>query len=238
MYRHLTLSLAVAVCLSARPTLVAQKGGKPKPVDQSATASFRCAGLGSAPLCGASGIVVPDSITGDGRPYVGTGTAIQGSGAFLRADGEFALEIRSGGGRTVHLSFAEQVAPPTGTFFRKTFTQATLESFHLNTNVIDPVSGADASGALLAIPVGQTWPSRIKAFWTDPYGVEYTIRFNPRDYPGSSHVSVSRDSDRTWTIEALYTDVARLVSPPQGRRGSLTDEGLYSMPFKLTFTVP
>ena len=238
MYRHPTLWLAVAVCVSATPTLVAQKGGKPKPADQSATASFRCAGLASDPPCGAPDAVVADSITGDGGPYVGTGTVISGSGAFLRADGEFVLELRSGGGRTIHLSFAEQVAPPSGTFFRKTFTHATLESFHLNSNVIDPASGEDASGALLAIPVGQTWPSRIKAFWTDPYGVEYTIRFNPRDYPGSSHVWVTRDADRTWTIEARYTDVARLVSPPQGRRGSLTDEGLYSMPFKLTFTVP
>jgi len=123
MYRHPTLWLAVAVFLSASPTLVAQKGGKPKPADQSATASFRCAGLASDPPCGASGAVVPDAITGDGGQYVGTGTVISGSGAFLRADGEFVLELRSGGGRTIHLSFAEQVVPPSGTFFRKTFTQ-------------------------------------------------------------------------------------------------------------------
>ena len=119
MYRHPTLWLAVAVCVSATPTLVAQKGGKPKPADQSATASFRCAGLASDPPCGASDAVVPDSITGDGGPYVGTGTVISGSGAFLRADGEFVLELRSGGGRTIHLSFAEQVAPPSGTFFER-----------------------------------------------------------------------------------------------------------------------
>ena len=147
------------------------------------------------------------------KRYVGVGNTLSGSGAFLRSDGELALDLRSGGGRTIYLNFAEQAAPPSGSFFRKTFTHATLASFHLNTNVINPATNQDASGALLAIPIGQTWPSRIKAFWTDPYGVEYTIRFNPDHYPGSTYVWITR-SQNTWTIEAGYTEYARLVSPP------------------------
>ena len=178
-------------------------------------------------------------VTGDGQPYVGVGDLATGSGAHLRlADGEFVFDIRAGRGRRVYLNFAERVAGPSGSFTRKTFTQATLDSFHLNTNVIHPVTREQPANSLYAIPLGQTWPSRIKSFWTHRVPVEYTIRFNPEDYPGSTNIWITREGENTWTIEAGYNDIARLVSPPQGRRGALTDEGLYSMPFKVTFTVP
>jgi hypothetical protein len=223
----------------AYPTATAQKGGKPKTQDRSATATFRCAAFDP---CGPSGFVVQDSLTGDGNAYVGVGDLISGSGAFVRSDGEFSFDLRAGGGRFVYLNFAEQVAGPSGSLSRKTFDQATLDSFHLNTNVINPATGQDASGALLGIPVGQTWPSRIKAFWTDPYGIDYVIRFNPDHYPGSTYVWITRESENAWSIEAGHTEVARLVSvphDPKGKPGSLTaDEGLYVLPFKLTVTVP
>ena len=238
MHLSRALWLALTIVLAASGAF-AQKGGKPQPADQPATASFRCAGFDP---CGSPGFVVQDSITGDGNVYVGVGNTLSGSGAFLRSDGELALDLRSGGTRLIYLNFAVQAAAPSGGFFRKTFTQATLASFHLNTNVINPATGQEASGALLAIPDGETWPSRIRAFWTDPYGVEYTIRFNPDDYPGSTYVWITRESPNTWTVEAGYADVARLVSTPpnpKGKPGSLTaDEGLYVMPFKVTFTVP
>ncbi len=232
------LCLATIIATTV-PIAFAQKGGKPKPADQSGTASFRCAGLTP---CGPPGFVVQDSITGDGNAYVGVGDLISGSGAFVRSDGEFSLDLRAGRGRFVYLNFEEQVAGPSGSFSRKTFDQATLDSFHLNTNVINPATGQDASGALLAIPVGQTWPSRIKAFWTDPYGIDYVIRFNPDHYPGSTYVWITREGENTWSIEAGHAEVARLVSTPhdpKGKPGSQTvDEGLYVMPFKMTLTIP
>jgi hypothetical protein len=241
MRRIFTLCLAAAVCLAGN-SLVAQKGGKPKPANQPATAWFRCNGPnppdGPGP-CGAEGFVLSDSITGDGRTYVGTGDLSTGSGAFLRYDGEFVLELRSLGVRFAYLDFRHVVAPSAG-FHRKTFEQATLEQFHFNTNVLD-LNGEESEGGLTGLMVGERRQARIKAYWTDQYGVSYTIRFNSAAYPPSTNVSVTRDTANQWTIEAFEWDVAQLVSPPESSKGKPTgptDEGFYRMPFKITFTVP
>jgi len=79
-----------------------------------------------------------------------------------------------------------------------------LALFH--TNVIDPVTGGEASNGLSSIPVGATWPSRLKlAFDTvasDGKVIQWAVRFNPRDYPPSDHVSVLRTSLTSWEIFA------------------------------------
>ena len=77
----------------------------------------------------------------------------------------------------------------------------------------------------------------MKGNWTDTYGVTYTIRFNPTDYPESTHAHVRRDGQNAWTIYATDTDIARLVSPGIHHQGPL-DEGSYRIPFEITFTVP
>jgi hypothetical protein len=237
------ISLLSLVCLTLTPTLSAQKGGKPKPTNQGATALFRCngpnppsPGTGS---CGAEGFIRWDSITGDGSTYVGTGDLSMGSVAYLRSDGEFVLELRDLGGRFAFLDFRHVVSPPTG-FHRKTWEQTRVEQFHLNTNALDP-SGQELSGGLNDLLPGETRPARIKAYWTDQYGVSYTIRFNAAAYIGSTNVSVTRDSANQWTIEASEWDIAQLVSPPESSKGKPTgptDEGFYHLPFKITFTVP
>ena len=242
MHRTLALCLVVAMCLTGNSPSFAQKGGKPKPVDQSATAWFRCNGPnppdGPSP-CGREGFVLSDSITGDGWTYVGSGDLWTGTDAFLRDDGEFALDLRSLGGRFAYLDFRHVIAEPTG-FHRKTWPQTTLEQFHLNTNVLD-ANGQELSGGLTALLPGESRPARIKAYWTDQYGVSYTIRFNVAAYPGTTNVTATRDSANQWTIEAAEWDIAQLVSPPESSRGKPTgptDEGFYHMPFKITFTVP
>jgi hypothetical protein len=80
-FRYLSFAAVVAV-LGSTADLGAQKGRKPKPVDQIATATFRCSGPTAATHeppgipCGPSATWgVPDAITGDGNPYVGVGTA-------------------------------------------------------------------------------------------------------------------------------------------------------------------
>jgi hypothetical protein len=240
-----TLWLALIVCLATVPAL-SQKG-KPKAVDQPVRAMFRSTGLGPPeigpegeeyPRCGPDALDVKDCITGDDDVvYEGTGDVITGSGAFLRADGEFALIIRPTNGRTVYLNFAQQISPPSGTFYRKNFTTQTLNSFNFNTNLIDPATRLEVSGGLPAMAVGARLAARIRAFWTDPGGFDYTIRFNPDHYPGSTYATVTRVGDYEWTIEAFDGDAARLVSPPERRKGvstAQTDEGLYHMPFHIT----
>lgn len=230
--------LVLLVVSIASVVVFGQKGGKPKPQLLHATASFRCGAIIPDWSCGPAGFVVADAIMGDGGSYVGTGDLLSGSGALLRDDGEAHFDVRAGSGRKIHLNFTEQVAAPSGTP-RKTFTNATLDAFHLHTNVVTP-AGLVADGGLRAIPLYQTWPSRIVAFWTDSYGVTYTIRFNPEHYPGSTNVWITRDGDTAWTIEALHTDVGQLLSTVEqkGKPSSPANEGFYSMPFKITLTVP
>jgi hypothetical protein len=208
-------------------------------VDRPAVATFRCNGstaLGHQPPgtpCGPWS--VSDAITGDGQPDVGVGDT-SGSGACVRFDGELDLILRPTETRMLFLNFEHQIAPPSGSFWRKTFTFADLRGIGINTNVIDPNTQAEASNGALSIPVGATWPTRIKGNWNDPYGVLYTIRFNPRDYPGSTHAWVRRDSETQWVLYATDAEVARLVSPGIRHQGPI-DEGTYLMPFEITFTL-
>ena len=248
MFHRYVGFVAVVVGLGLTADLGAQKGGKPpKAVDKIATATFRCNGPTAAthePVgtpCGPSATWgVPDAITGDGSPYVGVGTtAFPGTGAFLRSDGELEVILRAGGGRMLYLNFEKQHLPPSGSFWRKTFNFADLDAIDINTNVIDPRTNDVAGNGALSIPVGATWPTRIKGNWNDPYGVLYTIRFNPADYPGSTHAWVTRTADNAWTLFATDVDIARLVSPGSGKgKTGPTDEGHYLMPFEITFTVP
>ena len=104
---------------------------------------------------------------------------------------------------------------------RKTFDFADLTDIAINSNVIDPSTGEVAINGALAIPVGSTWPTRIKGNWVDPYGQLYTIRFNPVDYPGSTNARVTRTGENSWKLWATEIDVARLVTAglaPQGTR--------------------
>ena len=215
-------------CLSLTAIVGAQKGGKPKPVDRPGTAVFRCIGPTAATHspagvpCGPES--VPDAITGDQPAYNAT----------LRFDGEFDLYTQSTAGRIVFLNFESVLSPAAG---RKNFDFADVPSIGLNTNVIIPGTETVAGNGILSIPIGATWPTRIKGNWNDPYGVLYTIRFNPTDYPGSTHAHVTRTGEKSWTIFATDGDIARLVSPGVRHQGPL-DEGSYLMPFEINFTVP
>ena len=88
---------------------------------------------------------------------------------------------------------------PPGASAQKNFNFADLYGIDLNTNVINPSTNDVAGNGALSIPIGATWPTRVKRNWNDPYGVLYTIRFNPTDYPGSLHAWVTRNSENTWT---------------------------------------
>ena len=245
------ITLVSLVCLALTPTLGAQKGGKQKAVDKPGIAVFRCAGPTASSHTDTNGVPdgvpcgpyvdgfapdYPDAITGDGRAYIGGAgeTTVGGSGAFLRVDGEFDLIVRVANGRKVFLNFESLVTAPLG---RKNFDFADATEFGLNTNVVIPGTETVAGNGLLSVPIGQTWPTRIKGGWVDTYGVGYSIRFNPTAYPGSTHASVRRDAENAWTIFATDTDIARITSPGVRHQGPV-DEGSYRMPFEITFVVP
>jgi hypothetical protein len=232
------------VCLALTPTLDAQKGGgKPaKPVDQPASAIFRCNGPTAqtheppGTPCGPyTAVGAPDGITGDGEVYIGVGAA-SSPGAFVRSDGELEITVRSTQTRVIFLNFERVVMPP-GPGARKTWDFADLMDLDINTNVIDPATHVEAANGALSIPVGATWQTRIKGAWNDSYGVGWAIRFNPDTYPGSHYAWVTRTSDKQWILYATDREVARLVTNGERHSGPV-NEGWYLMPFEITVTLP
>lgn len=167
-----------------------------------------------------------------------TGDAIRGDGngsysAVLNSNSEFNLTPSVG--RVVWLDFG----PVTGcTGCRRDFTTVAMNNGELQTNVIDPATGAVASNGLKSIPVGATWPAFLKVvFNTVQSGVtvQWTVRFNPRDYPQTTTIDVTRTSATSWVIEATPSDAAALLSKELRKRGE-TNEGVYVMPFQITVT--
>jgi len=103
------------------------------------------------------------------------------------------------------------------------------------TNPLD-AAGSELPNGLLSIAVGQSAPARYKLNFTDPSGraILWTVRFNSADYPGSTNLRVTRVDTNTWIVEATAADLAELVSVSTSGRNVTTNEGYYSMPFKLT----
>ncbi|MBA3639068.1 MAG: hypothetical protein H0W53_07265 [Acidobacteria bacterium] len=101
---------------------------------------------------------VPDGIQADGPlPYDAT------DGATIDSLGEFALQPVSNG-RFLLLDFSHGSAT-CGAACRRTFATIQIDCNNLtvfHTNVIDPATGAEAADGLRSIPVGATWPSRVK----------------------------------------------------------------------------
>ena len=239
MRRFRPLVFALICSVPATSVVLAQKGNRPKDAHKIAVATFRCAINDAAPCpTPAEPTDLPDLITSDeARTYTGSGDIVSGSGAFLRSDGEFMLQLRAGQNRFVNLDFRGELPAPSNNLG---FSTASTDVFQLNTRTIHPGTMQEVEGALLAMPVGNTWFARINASWTDASGVLYNIRFNPDNYPGSSYVSVTRETSDTWSIEAQQGHVARILSfpPSKGKPSLAVDEGLYALPFKLTFTAP
>jgi len=227
--RNLIPAALVLVLVSLTASLNAQKGKPPTTVP--ATASFRCPGE-SCPVADASQTppVLTDAITGD---QYGAYTAVDG--ALIDKAGEFALYLKNG--RSLWLDFSHVVAACAVAGCRRTFTDLSIDeglvaAFH--TNVIDPATNGEAALGLRSIPLGGTWRARLKvAFNTvnaSGQTIQWAVRFNPRDYPPSDHISVTRTATRQWVLWATSAEQAMLVSVCCKQR-SETNEGLYNMPF-------
>jgi hypothetical protein len=113
-------------------------------------------------------------------------------------------------------------------------------SIWFHTNVVDPATNELAANGLLSIPIGATWPSRLKIAFNLPNAsgtsVAWAVRYNPTNYPGSDLIHITRTSETTWDVEASASDRAMLVSAMAKRDGGTINEGIYSMPVKVTVT--
>ncbi|CAN5788029.1 hypothetical protein BH18ACI5_BH18ACI5_16990 [soil metagenome] len=215
----------------------AQKGGKP--TSKPASGTFRCPSV-ECPV--ADPTMQPPVFTDGVRGDQFAASYIAADGATIDTVGEVSLQLVPNG-RFLTLDFSNG-AWPCGLGCRRTFTTLDIDSrnsawFH--TNVIDPVTEGEAGNGVLSIPVGATWKSRLKiAFNTvGPTGqtIQWAVRFNPRDYYPSDHISVFRSSATSWEVFATSTDRAMLASACCRQKGTL-NEGLYAMPFRLHVTTP
>jgi len=187
------------------------------------------------------------------------------------ADGTYVIlngnrEFRAGlyGTRYVQLDFSESIAGTlcaTGCF--RTFGDFVVPQPNvyppegpyrvvMQTNVVD-VNGVEIANGLMGIPPGNTLFARFFVSFEDPGGSDFhwSAIFNPLDYAGSNHVTVTRgdgSNSCTWTIAATVSDTdtngptgaragLRAWNVKKGRNGN-SDEGLFSMPFAITFSAP
>jgi len=255
-----TAAVCLLMTIALAPPLTAQKGGgggKPSTVTMTGViAAFRCTGSAT------NGVITTSCASGDGvlgdlgGSYAGDPVVSTTLGAFFWTSGtydDFQLRFDGTGGRSLILDIGQQMQAPTcgGKLpCRKDFDVAVITKTLLEQGLlVRPASpeGTDLAGGMHGIAIGQTVPAKLKVNFPDPDGTTmwWTLRYNPRDYPGSSFVYVTRTGAKTWTISAGGTltpddnGIAELVASPDGSAGrTQTHEGWYLMPFSLTVVQP
>jgi len=232
-------ALAVAALVSG--PLVAQRGGgggKPKPPSSHpGTAEFRC-NVGDTCDAGA----FADGLLGDGSNYAGLGEPESGSGAHLRtSNGELWLGFR-GGINALTLDFRGQVGSCGEAcewdWVNDNRYTPNEDYYEIQSNVVDG-DGNEIDNGLLGIPVGESrWARFNIGIFEDPNGRGYVLNFNranpsvPGGDNGSREVVVIRISPCTW----IFNDDDHQAFMKSGVRKGRVDEGLFFMPFELTFT--
>ena len=244
-----TLPLASAVTLAC---LVLSGSGtaKGKPVsDTIGTAVFRC---NNPPTCPAD---VPDRILGDGNlaNYLGFGVADTGYGTHLDAANEMWIGVRSSNPPyKVTFDFRDPVgdapcaapSPPNCRWKPEWSFWTTEADIHSNVLLPDTPNEVEAPNGLLDVPLYQTLRARFNIAFPDPdpdgRNVGWRLNFRTYDYPGATNLSVKRTNECTWEFEAGEDDRAGLSSWGNIGKGknTRTNEGLFKMPFKITFQIP
>ena len=97
----------------------------------------------------------------------------------------------------------------------------------------------DLPGGLGAMTCGDSYPGLVfYTFWLPSGDGHWSLTFNPRAYPSSTDVVLTRLNDLTWTVDADATHLAELVSFAHSKlKGKLkgpSREGVFRVPFKLT----
>ena len=216
------------------PVTAQKKGGKP--TTQPAVLSFRC------PSVDCTGT---DRIVGDGSDYQGTGVPETGQGAHWNTNNELWLGFGQGVYQLfLDFSQIDGVAPcsTSGTCRLPALTGPIIEIDQENgefqSNVL--ANGQPSANGLLDVVVGQTARTRLKISFGDPLGrVLWGLNFNTIDYAGATNINVMRTDQCTWVFEPGENDRGGLHAYGSMGKGKAvrTDEGLYNMPFKMTFRV-
>ncbi len=233
--------LAIAATVNSQITAQGKGGGgKPKgPTSIPGEAWFRC-NLGDLDGCDNG---FGDGLIGDGSGYFGEGAGdAGGSGAHLNiSNGEFWIghvewTVNFGLQRPTMCDGAGQPAcrwpwpsdPNEPAIL--TLGLAEIQSNFIN-EFNEPVDGG-----LMALPVGESGLARFKMTTENP---GFWLNFTFED--GSDAVKVTRTDDCTW----VFTDVLdpdtgdrAMAILRSGTRKTLVMEGLFHLPFEMTFTAP
>ena len=165
-----------------------------------------------------SSATVPDAITSDGGGAYVNGQ--QNIKAIIDGSGNFDLDTSTNGPRnvrTVCLNFSY----PASSGATPPFTS----------DCVDVYLSTGGNTGLLQMSVGT---SEAKHLQIDFPG--YFLDFNSNAQPGSSMVTVTRNSQTTWTIEADYPNAIAQLSKISTVNGKTVfiNEGLFNMPFAIT----
>jgi hypothetical protein len=229
--------VTMALCLMASVFTEAQKKPSKPPSSLPGTAVFRCSFTQSC--------TSDDSILGDGTSYQGIGAAETGEGAHLSSVQEMWIGIGSGL-HSVELHFTQPVgaAPCSSSATapcRLSSTTVVAVDGEFQSNVLD-ANGQPSPNGLLDVAPGTKTRTRLKISFSDPWGrsLLWGLNFNTIDYAGATDVNVARTDQCTWVFEPGPNDRGGLSAYGSLNRGKAvrTDEGLYIMPFTITFSVP
>jgi hypothetical protein len=235
----ISLGFLLAAAFGAPNQALAQKG-KPS-ADVPGVAQFRCpSGIDCTPPP-ADGIQTASALIGFGSG------AETGQGAFLNgSNGELWIGFgESVYGLDLHFTQLQGAAPCAATSSCRLLSP-TVQVFatdgEFQSNALGPDDGDEpAANGLLDVSVGRTWRSRLKVSFSDPWGrgLLWVLNFNTIDYAEASNINVTRTGACTWEFEPGPDDVGGLSAWGNSAKGKRvrTDEGLYIMPFKITFSV-
>jgi hypothetical protein len=145
------------------------------------------------------------------------------------------------GERHVRLDLSSQVEPPEcGIGCARTFGAVLDVAATMQTNVVDAANLEIANG-LLGVGIGG---ARARFYFTFPdpdgRGFNWSVLFNPQEYPGATLLHVTRIDSCSWRLEAPPGTKAGLRgwnAVKKGRGGS-TNEGLFAVSFAIDFTAP
>ena len=238
--RFITSGIALLMTVSLSGVIVAQQAGSAKPpkapTSNLGTADFRCV-IANIDLCA-------DGLIGDGSGYLGTGAVETGAGAHLRiANGElwlgkmtFAVDFR-GQGPTL----CGNAGQPACRWNWVSDSQAIVDLVEIQSNVVGGLNGDPIDGGLLAIPIGGAGFSRLKITIQNAAEVGFALNFDSEN--GSTTTAVTRTAVCTWVFTDDITGDGPSNDDAQafltsGVRRNRVDEGLFQMPFEMTFTAP
>jgi hypothetical protein len=228
---RLRLSASVAVLVvSAVAVGSAFKGPKPTPTP--ATVTFRCYSSDSACSLG-------DRVRDDGGTYSG-----------VISSGTFDLQIASG--RSLQLYLLDMISGtrtcdpigncnPHGPLDAQTQPINLSISASIRVKALTPPPYQDLAGGLTAMACGTAGPGLVHFTWWMPDNDgHWGFNFNPKEYPDTSAVELTRVGAGTWTVETKsgINDQGELLSWAHSgitRHNGPSHEGRFHVPF--TFTI-